>query len=294
MKILECIIPESVDMSATPSKELAYWISLQICESAGDVFPKHKKMGRPRIPDQVVLEAIVHHAITGCKWKDIPKDMCNPKTANKRLHEWQRKGVWKRLHKKIINGLFEDGIITPRTISVDSTPIPARSGQKKGQRTVRKTGFKHFKASKLHAGTTQENIIVSVVIGHGRQHDSKKFEEVVREIPKHSSVEFFAEVEEIDADLAYDSSAIREFLLDQGITPGIGTKSNSRNPIPEDEAKEYENNRKCVERGFGNIKQGCDALYARRARSDTTFKGTIYAACLVQSVKKLARASYPP
>ena len=64
--------------------------------------PKPDKTGRPRNNDRTTINGILFVLISGCRWAEMPKRYGFKSTANRRLQDWQQKGVWKKILKCII------------------------------------------------------------------------------------------------------------------------------------------------------------------------------------------------
>jgi transposase len=84
--------------------------------------------GRPRVPDRAALGGIIYVLKTGIPWAMVPKEMgCGSGvTCWRRLRDWQRAGVWERLHRRLLNRLGEHGRIDWSRASVDSAVVPAK------------------------------------------------------------------------------------------------------------------------------------------------------------------------
>src|SRR5438093_1384457 len=67
--------------------------------------------GRPRVPDRAALTGIIFVLKTGIQWEYLPQEMgCGSgMTCWRRLRDWQRAGVWRRLHHELLNRLGEAG-----------------------------------------------------------------------------------------------------------------------------------------------------------------------------------------
>jgi transposase len=69
-----------------------------------------QRMRRPRVPDRVAFDAIVFVLVTGIAWRHLPRELgISPATAHRRLQEWERAGVWKRLHRTVLECLETAG-----------------------------------------------------------------------------------------------------------------------------------------------------------------------------------------
>src|SRR5919206_5399300 len=65
--------------------------------------PPKPKGGRPRVPDRACLTGIVFVLKTGLPWEYLPREAGwgSGVTCWRRLRDWQRAGVWSRLHRTL-------------------------------------------------------------------------------------------------------------------------------------------------------------------------------------------------
>lgn len=88
-------------------------------ERVQDILPRQR--GNVRLPNLVVLNAILYVAENGCKWRALPKEFGNWNTIYVRLNRWAKKGVLDRVfealqRERLINVKIE-------VTSLDSTII---------------------------------------------------------------------------------------------------------------------------------------------------------------------------
>ena len=111
--------------------------------------PERRPMGgRPRVPDRRALAGILFVLKTGIPWEDLPQEMgCGSgMTCWRRLHDWQKAGVWQRLHDVLLAKLNSAERIDWSRAIVDSSSVRAVFGGRKpvqtlqtGARTARST-----------------------------------------------------------------------------------------------------------------------------------------------------------
>ena len=101
---------------------------------------RHRRGGRPPVDDRQVLAGIVFVLKTGIPWEYLPQEMgCGSgMTCWRRLRDWQKAGVWRRLHRLMLDKLNAADKIDWSRAVVDSTSIRAMHGGKK-QGRIRST-----------------------------------------------------------------------------------------------------------------------------------------------------------
>lgn len=96
------------------------------------LLPRHRpdpRGGRPRVDDRVAFNAIVFVLFTGIAWRHLPRELgCSPATAHRRLQEWQREGVWAKLHNELLCRLNAAGRIDWSAAVIDGSHIRALLG----------------------------------------------------------------------------------------------------------------------------------------------------------------------
>lgn len=108
--------------------------------------PPGPQGGRNRVSHRVVLRVIWYVLVTGCRWKDVPPELgCCGETGRTRLRDWERAGIWGRLHRTMLTLLRRDDRLRSETAILDTTLVRAfGGGEKTGPSPVdrRKTGTK--------------------------------------------------------------------------------------------------------------------------------------------------------
>src|SRR3954451_20574118 len=92
--------------------------------------PPRPKGGRPPVEDRAALTGIVFVLKSGIPWEMLPQELgCGSgMTCWRRLRDWQRAGVWRRLHRTLLQRLQDAGRIDWTRASLDSASVPAPGG----------------------------------------------------------------------------------------------------------------------------------------------------------------------
>jgi transposase len=92
--------------------------------------------GRKRLPDRQALQGILFVLHTGIAWRHLPVALRlgSGSTCYRRLDEWQRAGVWERLHELLLAELHADGLIEWGRAVADGSHVQAKKGAPKRAR----------------------------------------------------------------------------------------------------------------------------------------------------------------
>jgi transposase len=92
--------------------------------------------GRKRLSDRQALQGILFVLHTGIAWTHLPQELGfgSGVTCWRRLDEWQRAGVWERLHVLLLSRLRAAGELEWSRAVVDSSQIQAKKGAPKRAR----------------------------------------------------------------------------------------------------------------------------------------------------------------
>jgi transposase len=94
---------------------------------------RRTKRGRPSLDDRKALTGILFVLKTGIPWEYLPREMgCGSgMSCWRRLRDWHKAGVWRRLHRVLLGKLrSRDDIDWSRGL-VDSASVRAVHGGKK-------------------------------------------------------------------------------------------------------------------------------------------------------------------
>src|SRR3954465_10645769 len=123
-------------MAARPPWE----VSDELWELVAPLLPtKHQRTRSParkRLPDREALSGILFVLHTGIPWMHLPQELGygSGYTCWRRLDEWQRSGVWERLHALLLARLRAAGEIEWSRAVVDASHVQAKTGAPKRAR----------------------------------------------------------------------------------------------------------------------------------------------------------------
>lgn len=109
----------------------------ELWEIIKPLIPKKKRRfrypGRKPVSDQAALTGILFVLKTGIGWEDLPQEMgCGSgMTCWRRLRNWQKAGVWDKIHRTLLNKLRKVDKIDFSRAVVDSASVRAVFGGRK-------------------------------------------------------------------------------------------------------------------------------------------------------------------
>jgi transposase len=85
--------------------------------------------GTRHVEDRAVFSAIVYVLTTGCAWRHLPAEFgVSPATAHRRFVAWTQAGLWRRLHREVLDRLGEQGRVDWSRAVVDAASVRAKKG----------------------------------------------------------------------------------------------------------------------------------------------------------------------
>ena len=85
--------------------------------------------GTRYVDDRSVFTAVVYVLTTGCAWRHLPAGFRVSKaTAHRRFVAWTEAGLWRRLHRAVLDRLGEQAAIDWSRAVVDAASVRAKRG----------------------------------------------------------------------------------------------------------------------------------------------------------------------
>lgn len=91
---------------------------------------RSRRGGRPRVDDRAVFAGIVFVLRTGSPWRFVPRELgCGSGvTCWRRLRDWRRRGVWRKMHHAMLDELNARGALDRSAAAIDSASVRAALG----------------------------------------------------------------------------------------------------------------------------------------------------------------------
>jgi transposase len=91
--------------------------------------PRPQGGGTAPLDDRAVFTAIVYVLTSGCAWRDLPPSFGVPsQTAHRRFGQWSGAGLWRRLHRAVLDELGARGELDWTSAIVDAASVRAKKG----------------------------------------------------------------------------------------------------------------------------------------------------------------------
>ncbi|MDO0929791.1 IS5 family transposase [Streptomyces sp. TG1A-8] len=130
--------------------------------------------------ERAVFTAVVYVLTGGCAWRHLPETFgVSPATAHRRFTVWTRAGLWRRLHRAVLDELGARGELDWASAIVDAASVRAKRGPLTGPNPV----DRGKKGSKLHVLSKAQGIPLAVAVSGANTHHSLALKPLVRGIP---------------------------------------------------------------------------------------------------------------
>jgi transposase len=117
------------------SVAVAPWVvSDQLWQRLEPLLPRVERRfrypGRKRLPDRLALQGILFVLHTGVAWRHLPPELGfgAGSTCHRRMDQWQRAGVWERLHAVLLAELNAAGELEWARAVADGSHVQAKKG----------------------------------------------------------------------------------------------------------------------------------------------------------------------
>ena len=109
-----------------------------------DLFTAHRRTGRPRVDDRLMLNGVLWVLCSGATWRDMPERFGPWSTVYQRFRDWRNQGTFNKMLKRLHLKLNAQGQIDLTTWCIDSTAVRATrasagAGKKGGLKNQRTT-----------------------------------------------------------------------------------------------------------------------------------------------------------
>ena len=181
------------------------------------------KGGRPRVSDRAALTGILFVLKTGIPWEYLPAEMgCGSgMTCWRRLRDWYKAGVWRRLHQVLLEELAQADRIDWDRAALDSAAVPAPGG---GQETGKNPTDRGKQGTKRHLVVDAQGIPLAVLVSAANVHDSRMMlatVDAIEPIRAKSRGRPRRRPHKLHADKGYDYRHLRLALRKRRIIPRI-------------------------------------------------------------------------
>jgi transposase len=122
------------NLGGVPMAVAPWIVSDELWELVEPLLPNRERRfrypGRKRLSDREALQGILFVLHTGIAWRHLPLELGfgSGATCWRRLDEWQRAGVWERLHALLLSRLRAAGEIEWSRAIADSSHVQAKKG----------------------------------------------------------------------------------------------------------------------------------------------------------------------
>lgn len=194
-------------------------------ELAFPILPPEREVGpkggrRPK-SHHTVLKVIWFVLVTGCRWKDVPKEMgCCGETARTRMQSWEVAGIWVHLHKLLLTTLNHEKQLHLETVVVDTTHVRAFGG---GESTGPSPVDRRKKGTKFTLLVDRDGVPLVVRAVPANRSDQLEILPAVLDFPKVGGKPGrpLTHPKRLYADAGFDCEATRAILRWLGIDPHI-------------------------------------------------------------------------
>ncbi|MEV7069226.1 IS5 family transposase [Streptomyces collinus] len=130
--------------------------------------------------ERAVFTAVVYVLTSGCAWRHLPPTFgTSSATAHRRFTVWTGVGLWRRLHRAVLDELGARGEVDWTSAIVDAASVRAKRGSLTGPNPV----DRGKKGSKLHVLSDAQGVPLAVAVSGANMHDSLGLKPLILGIP---------------------------------------------------------------------------------------------------------------
>ncbi|WP_088507153.1 IS5 family transposase, partial [Burkholderia ubonensis] len=186
---------------------------------------REERPGRPRVLDRAALNGILFVLKTGIRWNHLPTRLGfgSGATCWRRLDDWQKAGVWDRLHELVLDKLRAAGQLDLSHAAVDSSSVRAVGA---GGKTGPNPTDRPRPGSKHHILVDANGVPVSAILTGAHRNDVTQLLPLVDATApiRGSRGRPLQKPKVVYADRGYDSDPHRQRLRERGIKPVIAKR----------------------------------------------------------------------
>jgi len=91
--------------------------------------PRPQGGGTAPVDERAVFTAVVYVLTSGCAWRFLPESFgVSTATAHRRFAAWTEAGLWRRLHRAVLDELGARGELDWSSAIVDAASVRAKRG----------------------------------------------------------------------------------------------------------------------------------------------------------------------
>lgn len=180
--------------------------------------PAHPKGGRPFLDDRKALTGIVFVLKTSISWEDLPKEMgcgCGM-TCWRRLHAWQKAGVWQPIHVLLLEVLRRHKRLDFSRFLIDSTHVRSVGA---GAQTDSSPVDRRKPGSKIHLLTDAAGTPVTASLTAANRNDVEQTVPLIDLAPPIAGLVGRRRPDRLQGDRGYDDEGDRQAPRRRHIEP---------------------------------------------------------------------------
>lgn len=172
---------------------------------------------RPRVPDRLVFERLLHRAVTGCSYKDAAVEGCSATTMRTRRDEWIDAGVFDALWSEVLTAYDRIVGIVLDDISIDGCITKAPCG---GETAGKSPVDRGKQGTKRSIAVDGRGVPLAVVCAPANRVDHQLLGPTLEELSRFELPEFAS----IHLDRVYDNRPCRELLAGYEFDPRVASR----------------------------------------------------------------------